>query len=95
MVDYVNENYKKHIITIEDPVEYVHKHKKSIVEQKEVWKDVPDYTTALIWAMRQNPQVILFGEMRNKEEIEMALRLAETGHEAARRNSADTPNITF
>lgn len=80
MVDYINTNYKKHIITIEDPVEYVHAHKKSIIEQKEVGKDVPDYTTALIGAMRQNPQVILFGEMRNKEEIEMALRLAETGH---------------
>lgn len=80
MIDYINENYKKHIITIEDPIEYVHAHKKSIIEQKEVGKDVPDYNTALIWAMRQNPQVILFGEMRDKEEIEMALRLAETGH---------------
>ncbi len=80
MVDYINENYKKHIITIEDPIEYVHKHKKSIIEQKEVGRDIPDYNTALIWAMRQNPQVILFGEMRNREEIENALRLAETGH---------------
>lgn len=80
MLDYINENHKKHLITIEDPIEYVHTHKKCIVEQKEVWKDVPDYNTALIWAMRQNPQVILFGEMRNREEIENALRLAETGH---------------
>lgn len=80
MIDYINANYAKHIITIEDPVEYRHKHKKSIVEQKEIGKDVPDYNKALIWAMRQNPQVILFGEMRNTEEIEMALTLAETGH---------------
>lgn len=80
MINYINHNYKKHIITIEDPVEYLHKHRKSIVEQKEIGKDIPDYTTALIWAMRQNPQVILFWEMRNRAEIEMALTLAETGH---------------
>ena len=80
MIDYINENYNKHIITIEDPIEYVHNHKKSIVEHKEVWKDIPDYETWLVWAMRQNPQVILFWEMRNKEEMEMALRLSETGH---------------
>lgn len=80
MIDFINDNYNKHIITIEDPIEYVHPHKKSIMEHKEVGKDVPDYETALIGAMRQNPQVILFGEMRNREEIEMALRLAETGH---------------
>lgn len=80
MLDYINVNYNKHIITIEDPVEYVHPHKMSIVEQKEIWKDVPDYKTALIWAMRQNPQVILFWEMRSPEEIEMALTLAETWH---------------
>ena len=80
MIDYINSNYKKHIITIEDPIEYVHKHKVSIVEQKEIGKDVPDYSMALTGAMRQNPQVILFGEMRNKKEIEAALTLAETGH---------------
>lgn len=80
MIDYINANYVKHIITIEDPVEYIHKHKKSIVEQKEIGKDVLDYETALIWAMRQNPQVILFWEMRSTQEIEMALTLAETGH---------------
>ncbi len=80
MINFINTNYKKHIITIEDPIEYVHKHKKSIVEQKEVGKDVPNYETALIGAMRQAPQVILFGEMRSKQEVEMALTLAETGH---------------
>lgn len=80
MIDYINETTRRHIITIEDPIEYVHTHKKSIIEQKEVGRDVPDYNTALIWAMRQNPQVILFGEMRDRSEIEMALRLAETWH---------------
>lgn len=80
MIDYINTNYEKHIITIEDPIEYVHSHKKSIIEHKEVWRDVPNYNIALKWAMRQNPQVILFGEMRDREEIEMALTLAETGH---------------
>lgn len=80
MINFINENYKKHIITIEDPIEYVHFHKQSIIEQKEVGKDVPDYETALIWAMRQAPQVILFWEMRSKQEVEMALTLAETGH---------------
>ncbi len=80
MIDFINQNYTKHIITIEDPVEYRHPHKKCIVEQKEIGNDVPDYKTALIWAMRQNPQVLLFWEMRSPEEIEMALTLAETGH---------------
>lgn len=80
MIDYVNRNYNRHIITIEDPIEYVHTHKKSIIEHKEVWRDVPDYETALIGAMRQNPNIILFWEMRNKAEMEMALRLSETGH---------------
>ena len=80
MIDFINSNYTKHIITIEDPIEYVHPHKQSIIEHKEIWRDLPDYETWLIWAMRQNPQVILFGEMRNKEEMEMALRLSETGH---------------
>jgi twitching motility protein PilT len=80
MINFINENYNKHIITIEDPIEYLHKHKKSIIEHKEIWKDIPNYETWLIWAMRQNPQVILFWEMRSKEEMEMALRLSETGH---------------
>jgi len=80
MINFINENYRKHIITIEDPIEYVHKHKKSIIEQKEVGRDVPNYETALSGAMRQAPHVILFGEMRVRREVEMALTLAETGH---------------
>ena len=80
IINYINEYYNKHIITIEDPIEYLHKHKKCIMEHKEIWRDVPDYQTALVWAMRQNPQVIFFWEMRDREEMEMALTLAETGH---------------
>ncbi len=80
MIDYINTHYSKHIITIEDPIEYVHPHKKSIIEHKEIGRDILDYETGLIWAMRQNPHIILFGEMRNKQEMEMALRLSETGH---------------
>ncbi|MCH8519076.1 Flp pilus assembly complex ATPase component TadA, partial [Candidatus Gracilibacteria bacterium] len=60
MINYINENYRRHIITIEDPIEYVHEHKKSIIEQKEVGRDVPNYETALAGAMRQAPHVILF-----------------------------------
>jgi twitching motility protein PilT len=60
MINEVNLMQAKHIITIEDPIEYIHTHKKSVVEQKEIGRDVPDYGTALIGAMRQNPQVILF-----------------------------------
>ena len=80
MIDFINSNYSKHIITIEDPIEYIHEHKNSIMEHKEIGRDLPDYTTWLIWAMRQNPDIILFWEMRNQEEIEMALRLSETWH---------------
>lgn len=80
LIDYINENFTRHIITIEDPIEYVHPHKKSIIEHKEVWKDVYDYETALMWAMRQTPDVIMFWEMRTKEQMEIALRLAETWH---------------
>nr|MDD3720768.1 PilT/PilU family type 4a pilus ATPase [Candidatus Gracilibacteria bacterium] len=80
MINHINENLNRHIITIEDPIEYVHEHKRSIIEQKEIGKDVPSYASALMGAMRQNPHVILFGEMRTREEIEMGLTLAETGH---------------
>ena len=80
MIDHINSTSEKHIITIEDPIEYIHKHKKSIIEHKEIWKDVPDYSTSLMWAMRQDPDIIFFWEMRTKEEMSMALTLAETGH---------------
>ena len=80
MIDYVNENMDKHIITMEDPIEYYHYHKKSIVNQREVGNDVPDFSEALRRALRQDPDVILVGEMRDLETIEAAVRAAETGH---------------
>ena len=80
MINYINQTSRRHIITIEDPIEYVHEHKQSIIEQKEVGRDVPDYETALAGAMRQAPHVILFWEMRVRREVEMALTLAETWH---------------
>lgn len=80
MIDHINSNQEKHIITIEDPIEYIHDHKKSIIEHKEIGKDIPNYETSLMWAMRQDPDIILFWEIRTKEEMSMALTLAETGH---------------
>jgi twitching motility protein PilT len=80
MIDYVNEHFDKHIITIEDPVEYYHSHKKSMVNQREVGVDVPSFTEALRRALRQDPDVILVGELRDLETIESALRASETGH---------------
>ncbi len=80
MIDYVNERFDKHIITIEDPVEYYHGHKKSMVNQREVGVDVPSFSEALRRALRQDPDVILVGELRDLETIESALRAAETGH---------------
>jgi len=80
MIDYVNMNFERHIITMEDPIEYYHYHKKSIVNQREVGSDVPDFAEALRRALRQDPDVILVGEMRDLETIESAIRAAETGH---------------
>ena len=80
MIDYVNQNLDRHIITIEDPIEYYHTHKKSIINQREVGTDVTSFAEALRRALRQDPDVILVGEMRDLETIEAALRAAETGH---------------
>ncbi len=80
MIDYVNSNFDRHIITIEDPVEYYHSHKKSMVNQREVGVDVPSFSEALRRALRQDPDVILVGELRDLETIEAAMRAAETGH---------------
>ncbi len=80
MINYVNENFDKHIITIEDPVEYYHPHKKSMVTQREVGIDVPSFAEALKRVLRMDPDVILVGELRDLETIESALRAAETGH---------------
>ena len=80
MVNYINEELDRHIITIEDPVEYYHPHKKSIVVQREVGVDVPTFAEALRRALRQDPDVILVGEMRDLETISSAVSAAETGH---------------
>jgi len=80
MIDYININLDRHIITMEDPIEYYHQHKKSIVNQREVGNDVPNFAEALRRALRQDPDCILVGEMRDLETIEAAVRAAETGH---------------
>jgi len=80
MIDYVNQNFDRHIVTMEDPIEYYHHHKKSIVNQREVGNDVPSFAEALRRVLRSDPDCILVGEMRDLETIEAAIRAAETGH---------------
>ncbi len=80
MVNHINSNYTKHIITIEDPVEYIHPLKKSIVEQREVGTDCKTFAKAMKSALRQNPNVLILGEMRDLESISSAITIAETGH---------------
>ena len=80
MIDIINQEEDCHIITIEDPVEYYHPHKKSIVTQREVGVDVPDFAEALRRGLRQDPDCILVGEMRDLETMEAAITAAETGH---------------
>ena len=80
MVNWINENRQSHIITIEDPIEYYHPHKKSVVTQREVHVDVTSFAEAIRGALRQDPDVILVGEMRDLETIEAAVTAAETGH---------------
>ncbi len=80
MINYINENLDRHIITIEEPIEYYHTHKKSIVNQRAVGVDVPSFGEALRRVLRQDPDVILVGELRDLETIESAVRAAETGH---------------
>src|SRR4051794_9858251 len=80
MINYINENFDRHIITMEDPIEYYHKHKKSIVVQREIGTDVPNFPEALRRALRQDPDVMLVGEMRDLATISAAITAAETGH---------------
>jgi twitching motility protein PilT len=80
MINYINENLDRHIVTVEQPIEYYHQHKKSIVNQREVGVDVPTFSEALRRVLRQDPDVILVGELRDLETMESALRAAETGH---------------
>ncbi len=80
MINEINENYNKHILTMEDPVEFVHKHKKSLISQRSVGKDTKSFANAIKYALREDPDVILVGEMRDKETIGAAITAAETGH---------------
>ena len=80
MINYINENRDGHIITIEDPIEYYHGHKHCIVTQREVGVDVPSFSEAIRRALRQDPDIVLVGEMRDLETIEAAISAAETGH---------------
>jgi twitching motility protein PilT len=80
MVDYLNNTFEGHIITIEDPIEFLHNHKCSTIHQRELHSDTPSFAHALRSAMRQAPKVILVGEMRDRETMEIVLEAAETGH---------------
>jgi twitching motility protein PilT len=80
MIDWINSNLERHVITIEDPVEYFHEHKRSVITQREVGEDVPSFPEALRRALRQDPDVILVGEMRDLDTIAAAITAAETGH---------------
>jgi twitching motility protein PilT len=79
-IDYINKNVDQHIITIEDPIEFYHTHRKSTINQREVGVDVPSFAEAIRRSLRQDPDVILVGEMRDLETIEAAITAAETGH---------------
>jgi twitching motility protein PilT len=80
MIDRINEERADHIITIEDPIEYLHSHKKALINQREVNADTKSFKDALKYVLRQDPDVVLIGEMRDLETIEAALTVAETGH---------------
>lgn len=80
IINLINELYYYHIVTIEDPIEFIHPHKSSTIHQRELFADCPDFKSALRAALRQAPKVILVGEMRDLETIEIALEAAETGH---------------
>jgi twitching motility protein PilT len=80
LVDEINRREQRHVITIEDPIEYEHAHRRSLVEQVEIGVDAPDFPTALRAALRQMPDVLVVGEMRDPESMRLALTAAETGH---------------
>jgi twitching motility protein PilT len=80
MLNFINDNYDRHIITLEDPIEYFHQHKKCTVNQREIGVDVPNFKEGLRRALRMDPDIILVGEMRDLETIHAAIEAAETGH---------------
>jgi twitching motility protein PilT len=92
MIDWINRSRAEHIITIEDPIEYVHENRRGVVEQREVGVDTPSFADALRAALRESPDVLLIGEMRDLASIRMALTIAETGHLVfATLHTNDTP----
>ena len=80
MIGWINANFRKHIITIEDPIEYIHNHKKSIINQRELYSDTRSFLEALRSVLREDPDVVMIGEMRDQKTVEAALTIAETGH---------------
>ncbi|HUR91823.1 MAG TPA: type IV pilus twitching motility protein PilT [Gemmatimonadaceae bacterium] len=80
MIDKINKERRAHIITVEDPIEFIHKHQLSIINQREIGTDTKTFATALKYALREDPDVLLIGEMRDLETIQAALTIAETGH---------------
>jgi len=80
MIDWINANQERHVVTIEDPIEYFHPHKQGLVTQREIGEDVPGFVEAMRRVLRQDPDVILLGEMRDLETISAAITAAETGH---------------
>lgn len=80
LIDYINVNYQKHVITVEDPIEFVFSSKKSLISQRHVGIDTPSFPDGVKYAMRQDPDVILIGEIRDIETVESALKASETGH---------------
>lgn len=80
MIDYINQRRASHIITIEDPIEYLHKSQKSLIQQRQLYRDTSSFSSALRAALREDPDIILLGEMRDLETIRLALTAAETGH---------------
>jgi twitching motility protein PilT len=80
VIDKINRERSVHIITVEDPIEYLHRHQKGLINQREVYSDTPTFASALKYALREDPDVVLVGEMRDLETIEAALSISETGH---------------
>jgi twitching motility protein PilT len=80
LLDKINRERNSHILTVEDPIEYLHRHNTSIVNQREVYTDTPSFPSALKYALREDPDVVMIGEMRDLETVESALNISETGH---------------
>lgn len=80
VIDYINKNFRKHVITLEDPIEYLHEHKRALITQRELNSDIQSFSAGLRAALREDPDIILVGEMRDRDTIQTALEAARTGH---------------